>query len=203
MKVETVVVGPIQTNCYLISDDDDLIVVDPGDELENIMRCLDGRTPSAIVCTHWHWDHVSALSGLQTKTGAPVLASTADAPKICVERMDGHDVSRGFGAPHVDRELSEGDEVRVGGAVFSVIETPGHTPGCICLHDVEHGVLVAGDTLFAGGRYGRTDFEDGSFADICASMSNKLSTLPDETAILCGHGPASDMAIERKLNPYL
>lgn len=204
MQVETVVVGPIQTNCYLVSDADELIVIDPGDDLGRIMGALSGRTPKLIVCTHYHWDHMSAVAGLQAKTGAPFAISAVDVPKIQGKtQMNGHDIVRGYDPASIDVLLGEGDEVAVGGAVFTVIETPGHTPGSICLHCPDQGVLIAGDTLFAGGRYGRTDFEDGSPADMRNSLKRKFASVPDDTRVLCGHEAPSVMGTERKLNPYL
>ena len=204
MKVTTVVVGPIQTNCYLVEDAGELIVIDPGDELDMILGALSGRTVTGIVCTHYHWDHVSALAGLAQVTGAPVALSQTDAAKVDgVAVLDGHDIARGAAPAKVTRLLHEGDEVGVGTVSFTVIEAPGHTPGSICLYSEAEHVLFAGDTLFAGGSFGRTDFADGDFPAIVHSMRDKLSLLPDETAILCGHGRPTTMRAERAANPYL
>ena len=204
MNIDIVVVGPIQTNCYLVENEGELIVIDPGDDLDLIMDGIGGRVVTEIVCTHRHWDHVSAVAGLQAKTGAPFAISAADAGKVDgLAEVDGHDIARGFAPAHVTRLLHEGDTVQVGSAVFTVIETPGHTPGSICLHCASEGVLIAGDTLFAGGSYGRTDFADGDFDAIVASMRDKLSKLDDATTILCGHGEPTNMRFERMMNPYL
>ena len=204
MNIDVVVVGPIQTNCYLVEDGGELIVIDPGDDLDLIMERLAGRAVTEIVCTHRHWDHVSAVAGLQAKTGAPFAISAADADKVDGRaEVEGHDIARGFPPAQVTRRLHEGDTVQVGRLTFSVIETPGHTPGSICLYCESERILFAGDTLFAGGRFGRTDFEDGDFDAIVASMRGKLSKLNDRCAILCGHGEPTNMRIERALNPYL
>lgn len=204
MNVDIVVVGPIQTNCYLVEDAGETIVIDPGDDLDAIMERLAGREVREIVCTHYHWDHVSAVAGLQAKTGAPLALSEKDAVHVDgVSQMDGHDIARGYPPAQVTRRLHEGDEVRVGRIVFTVIETPGHTPGSICLYSEGERVLFAGDTLFAGGSYGRTDFADGDFDAIVSSMRGKLSRLYERTAILCGHGEPTNMRVERLLNPYL
>lgn len=203
MRVETVVVGPIQTNCYLVSSDDELVVVDPGDDAALILQRMGGRKPSCIVCTHGHWDHVGAVSQLQALTGAGLTLCVHDAGRVDgVAAMGEHDIARGYGAPAVSRRLAQGDEVKVGSCTFSVIETPGHTPGSICLYCAEEQVMISGDTLFAQGSYGRTDFEGGSLASMRQSLA-KLSALPDEVAVLPGHGPSSTIGVERRLNPYM
>ena len=204
MKLTNLVVGPIQTNCYIAEDAGETIVIDPGDDADKILEVLDGRPVKEIVLTHCHFDHVSALSALEEATWAPAAMSAVDAPRVDGQSVDGgHDIARGHGAPHIDRLLHEGDEVSVGECTFSVIETPGHTPGSICLYCASEGVLFAGDTLFAHGGYGRTDFEGGSFHDIVASMRDKLSGLPDDTIVFSGHGPRSTMRYEKHVNEYL
>lgn len=204
MKVQNLKVGPIQTNCYLLEDAGELVVVDPGDELHAILDAVGEQQVREIWVTHYHWDHVTALAGLEARRGAPCAMSAVDAEHVDGQTsVGGHDIARGYPAPHVDRLLREGDTVSVGSCEFRVIETPGHSAGSICYYCASENLLLAGDTLFAGGSFGRTDFEDGSFADIVDSMQNKLSSLPDETMILSGHGPRSTMGYERALNPYL
>lgn len=204
MKVESIEVGPIQTNCYLIEDSGELVVVDPGDELYAILDAVGERAIKEVWVTHYHWDHVGALAGLEARRDVTCAMGEVDAAQVeGVSRMGEHDIAHGYPPARVSRLLREGDVVSVGSRDFQVIETPGHSPGSICYYCAEEGVLLAGDTLFAGGRYGRTDFPDGSFEDIVASMRGKLSKLPDETVILSGHGPASTMGRERARNPYL
>ena len=204
MKVRTLVVGPIQENCYLIEDAGELLVVDPGDELERILAAVGQHTVCGIVCTHYHWDHVGAVAGLQATTGAGLALGALDAPRLDgVSSMEGRDIARGHAPAHVTRLLHEGDEVQVGTASFEVIDTPGHTPGGICLHCAAQALLIAGDTLFAGGSFGRTDFADGDFSALVASIHGKLSQLPDATRVLCGHGSPTTIGAERRLNPFL
>lgn len=204
MKVDTCVVGPIETNCYIIEDSGETIVVDPGDNCARIVDELAGRTVKEIVLTHYHWDHVSALSELEEVTGAPAAMSAADASHVDgAQRVSGHDIDRGHGAPHIDRQLHEGDEVRVGECVFRVIETPGHTPGSICLYCAEERALFAGDTLFSHGRFGRTDFVDGSMEKMIATLGGKFADVSDDTVVYSGHEESSTMEVERTLNPYL
>lgn len=204
MNIETCVVGPIAENCYIVEDAGEVIVIDPGDDLTRIVAELKGRPVREIVCTHGHWDHVGALSGLEGVTGAPGAMSTTDAPRVDgVSAMDGRDIARGAGAPHVDRMLADGDEVKVGDAVFTVIETPGHTPGSICLYCADKGVLFTGDTVFAGGRFGRTDFEGGSMDALVDSLGTRFVEIPGGVVVYPGHEMSSTMGRERMLNPYL
>ena len=204
MKIESCTVGPIMTNCYIVEDGGEAIVIDPGDNLTRIVGALKARPVREIILTHYHWDHVSELSGLKEATGAPAAMSAADAARIeGVSRIDGHDIDRGHGAPHIDRYLADGDEVRVGECVFEVIETPGHSPGSICLYCEPEKVLFAGDTLFSGGRFGRTDFADGSMEAMKKTLGAKFANVPDDVAVYSGHERSSTMGRERKLNPYL
>ena len=198
MNIETCKVGPILTNCYIVEDEGEVLVIDPGDSLTQIVADIHGRPVKAIVVTHDHWDHVGALSGLASVTGAPVAMSRIDAP--FVDGVSTHrdiDFDRGYGAPHVDRLLSEGDEVLVGSASFKVIETPGHTEGSICLYDPKNGVLFSGDTLFAGGRFGRTDLKGGSMEQMVQTLSTKFVGIPDDVIVYPGHEGASTMGRER------
>ena len=202
MRIETRVVGPIEENCYIVEDAGELLVIDPGDELERIVSAVGKRRLRSIVVTHGHWDHIGAVAGLAAKTGAPVAASALDAAAI--ENCQNPSVRRNpYGLPMVGRRLEDGDCINVGYVSFSVLATPGHTSGSICLYSSAQKALFAGDTLFAGGRYGRTDLEGGSFEDIVRSMRERLAPLPDATAVYCGHGESTTIGAERARNPYL
>ena len=204
MNIETCKVGPILTNCYIVEDGGEALVIDPGDNLTLIVADIHARPVREIVVTHAHWDHIGALSGLASATGAPVAMSAADATLVDgVASQEGHDLDRGYGAPHVNRLLHDGDEVTVGSKVFTVIETPGHSEGSICLYCAEDGVLFSGDTLFSGGRFGRTDFEHGSMGKMAETLSTKFADIPDDVIVYPGHEGASTMGRERALNPYL
>ncbi len=202
MKIETRVVGPIEENCYLVEEGGELLVVDPGDELERIMSAVGKRPVRKIVLTHGHWDHIGAAAGLSAKTGARIAAGADDAHSI--ETCEKDSVRKSpYGLPAVAERLGDGDSVTVGFVSFRVIATPGHTPGSICLYSAAQKTLFAGDTLFAGGRYGRTDLERGSFEAIVGSMREKLAPIPDDVNVYCGHGKPTTMGAERALNPYL
>lgn len=204
MKIESCAVGPIRTNCYLVEDDGELIVIDPGDDLTRIVADIKARPVKEIVCTHFHWDHLGALSGLKDVTGASAAIGQADAAYVeGVSNMEGHDLDHGYGAPRFERTLRDGDTVTVGGSTFTVIETPGHSAGSICLYCPEQGVLFAGDTLFSKGRFGRTDFPGGSMDAMIQTLGSKFAGIPDDVIVYSGHEGSSTMGVERALNPYL
>jgi len=201
MRVRRLVLGPLDTNCWLVDDGEsgDLIVIDPAAEGATITREIGTDTVGAIVLTHGHFDHLEAVRDLVTTTHAPLLVHTADAGKIQTAegtggRLFGFDAS----APAADRLLEEGDEVIVGSVSLSVLHTPGHTPGSICLLCPGH--LFSGDTLFAGS-IGRTDFAGGDMRSMRRSIA-RLSSLDDDVRVHPGHGPDTTIGRERRVNPY-
>ncbi len=202
MNIQTCVVGPIEENCYIIEDNDEVLVIDPGDDGEHIIKKIGDKKLKYIALTHGHWDHIGAVSFLAAKTGAPVVCSSLDVERVehCNNK---HVANKPDGLPKVDIKLSDGDTLELGSLTFKVIATPGHTPGSVCYYNEQHNVLFSGDTLFAGGRHGRCDFEGGSLDDMIASLQDKLSPLPDETTVYPGHEASSTMQKERKANQYL
>ena len=202
VDVKYLVLGVLQNNTYLISDGKGTMVVDPSCDADKILAALDGTVPDAIVVTHGHWDHFGAAAELREATGAPVIASAADAPWV-VEPQGTAMAAKATPCP-VDRTVVGGDVLKVGAMEWKVIETPGHSKGSICLftvpqfgnHPAGLPVLVSGDTLFAG-TVGRTDFEGGSMAEMAASIK-KLAALPDDTAVLPGHNALTTIGAERR-----
>ena len=202
--------GPIENNVYLISDGETTFVVDPTCHAERIMNALDGRAVDSIVLTHAHWDHVGAAKALRDATGARVIASTKDAPVISgKKKLDAS--HRPFEPCPIDLEVSDGDTVHIGAMQWSVMLTPGHTPGSMCLlletdgagqvdadqaSSGQEPILISGDTLFAGA-HGRTDFVGGSPADMRASLA-RLAELPDNTVVLPGHNDPTTIGREKR-----
>lgn len=201
VDVSYIVQGPLGNNVYVVSDGVGTFVVDPSEDAHSIVDALEGRTLDAIVLTHSHWDHTGAAALLRQITGAQVLCGAADADQVEQPRPDG--TSRTSSPCPVDRRLTTGDVVRVGNMQWKVVETPGHSPGSICLflvppfgnHSDGLPVLISGDTLFAGS-FGRTDFQGGSLKQMAKSMK-KLAKLPDPVAVLPGHGGFTTIGNER------
>ena len=205
MKVHAFTLGPLQSNSYLCADEAtrEGLLFDPGMESEPVAEALarERLTLTAIINTHGHFDHVFGNAYFKAKTGAPLLMHRADLD--LVKRLEEQSLYFGFRAtpsPAPDRFLEEGDEIRVGGTRLTVLHTPGHSPGGICL--VTDGTAFVGDTLFAGS-IGRTDLPGGSAETLLTSIREKLLTLPDDTVIYPGHGPATTIGHERRHNPFL
>lgn len=193
--------GPIANNTFVISDGKTTFVVDPSHDANAIMGMLGNRKLDAIVVTHHHADHTSALKALKDKTGAPVYASAIDAPII--EHQPNNDFPPAESCP-VDFKVKDKDVIKLGAMPWKVISTPGHTPGGICLFlESDKGeypdganVLISGDTLFCGS-IGRTDFEGGDDKAMRASL-RRLSQLPDDTLVLPGHNSLTTIADEQR-----
>jgi hydroxyacylglutathione hydrolase len=194
------VVGPLATNVYLLGDPDsgEAVAIDPATPcVAWITRELAARGWSLrlIVATHHHWDHVGDAAALADATGAPIAAHPADRPALenPVALFPGFPVTPC--APSV--ELHERGIVEFGSSSLRVLHTPGHTPGSVCLHGREDGLLLAGDTLFAGG-WGRTDLPGGSDEEMASSLA-RLAGLHDALRVMPGHGPETTIARERAL----
>jgi len=204
MKIETVIVGSLQSNCYVVYDEEslDAIVIDPGEQPGKIAEILAGRNlrVSHIVCTHGHFDHLGAVARLKEKTGAPIAMSGDDLELYLQAREQA--VSWGFeieAPPRPDLLVAEGTELAAGSLKFTVISTPGHSPGGICLYG--QGVVFTGDTVFAGS-VGRTDLYGGSMEALKKSFARVMS-LPPETRLFPGHGPSSTIEQEKRFNFFM
>ena len=207
MILETFPVGPLQCNCTLLGDEEagEAIVVDPGDEVSRIYRRISdlGLKVKQILVTHAHIDHVGGALKLKRLTGAPILLNENDLPLL--RMMEGQAAWLGVPAPEVsapDASLTDGLEVGLERYPAEVLHTPGHTQGSVCLHFAPLKMVIAGDTLFAGS-IGRTDLPGGNSRQIIESIESRLMTLPDETKVLPGHGPATTIGAERYDNPFL
>ncbi|MDE3091312.1 MAG: MBL fold metallo-hydrolase [Chloroflexota bacterium] len=205
MLLETLVVGPLAVNCYVIGDENtrEALVIDPGDDAQNILDTIrQGRLiVKAIVNTHAHFDHVGAVESIREASGAPFMLHVDEAPILSAASQSAAMWGMQVKQPKpADRLLREGDEVRVGAITFKVLHTPGHTPGGLCLL-ADQRVFV-GDTLFQGS-IGRTDFPGGDYATLMASIRDKLLPLPDETVVYAGHGAATTIGEEKQFNPFV
>ncbi|MFF3203748.1 MBL fold metallo-hydrolase [Streptomyces sp. NPDC002962] len=175
----------VENNVWIIGDDEEVIVVDAAHDAGAIAEALGGRTLRAIVCTHAHNDHIDAAPALAARTGAPVLLHPDDLPLWKQTHPDR--------AP--DGELAEGQVVEVAGVSLTVLHTPGHAPGAVCLHAPALTALFGGDTLFAGGP-GATGRSYSDFPTIVDSIRDRLLTLPQDTVVYTGHGETTTVAAE-------
>lgn len=203
---EILPVGMLGCNCSVFGDETtrEAIVVDPGDDIAEIERLLDlhGLKLTAIFITHAHIDHIGGAAKLKASRGAPVYMNESD--QFLYDRLDMQAAWLGMRTPEqteVDTPAREGDTLQLGPASFHVLHTPGHTPGSTCLWIPTEGKLVAGDTLFRES-IGRTDLPGGDTRAILRSISGKLLTLPDDTVVIPGHGPATTIGHERAHNPF-
>ena len=192
MEIETLVVGQLATNCYLAwcSKTQETIIIDPadaGDYIGEKILSLELK-PRLIVATHGHFDHVLAVTELKLAFNIPFLIHQKDKSLLkrsqkTAKYFTGIDADP---PPQVDQFIKEGDVLNFGEEELKIIETPGHTPGEVCL--VDKKVLFSGDTLFAHGGIGRTDLAGSSKEEILDSIKNKLLVLPEETIVYPGHG---------------
>ena len=199
------VVTPLQTNCLAYVSDGECLVVDPGGSGDQLATVLDDVRVTCVAATHGHGDHVGGVAALVRATGAPFAIHAADI-ELARHAGERSEVGRSYdeNAPEPDRPLAEGDVLRVGTATFTVMETPGHTPGGIVLvgGGSAEGVAFVGDTLFPGS-HGRTDLKGGDEATIVASLARMAAEIAPDTTLVCGHGPATTMARELAVNPFL
>ncbi len=204
---EILPVGPLQCNCSIIGDDSthEGMVIDPGDEIEEVLAIIAKHhlQIKQIVVTHAHLDHVGGAKKLRATTGAPILLNQNDQELLAM--LDVQAAWLGMDDPgkvEIDQNAQDGDVLKTGSLGATVIHTPGHTEGSICLYFPTEKKLIAGDTLFAGS-IGRTDLPGGSMRKILSSLHEKVLALPDETIVLPGHGPTTTIGQERESNPFL
>lgn len=212
MCIKTLIVGEIQTNCYIVScvKTNKAAIIDPGGDADVIINKVNksGLMPEYIINTHGHGDHMGANK--EVKAAFPKA-------KLCVHKLDASMladsaknlsimIGPGVVSPKADVILEEGDTVEFGMVKFEVLHLPGHTPGGIGLlwknTGKKHYVLFSGDALFEGS-VGRTDFPGGSHDTLIKSIKEKLLVLPGNTEVYPGHGPATSIGNEKQINPFL
>ena len=198
------VVGQLQTNCYVLESQGQALIVDPGDEPERIIRFIKdiNATPTLIVATHTHFDHVLGVDGVRKATKTQFLIHPDDLPMLQsmqsrVRQFMGFDVPP---PPKVDAYLKDGDSLKVGEEAIRVLHTPGHSPGSISLSG--NGYVLTGDALF-NQSIGRTDLLGGDLKTLIQSIRERLFKLDDDIIVYPGHGPETTIGDERLANPFV
>ena len=207
MKIKTLPLGALSTNCYIIEDEtaQKCAVIDPADNAQEILRVTEmcGVKIEKIILTHAHFDHMMALPQLYEKTGALVVVGQYDAPGLTLPTLNLSSAFMGknFTFDGNYKTVHDGDEISVGDSVkLKVMSTPGHTPGSICLVANDGKSVFTGDTVFASS-IGRTDFPGGNLAAILDSLSRVLA-LDEDLILYPGHGPSTLVRDEKACNPY-
>jgi glyoxylase-like metal-dependent hydrolase (beta-lactamase superfamily II) len=177
----------VDNNIWVIGDDEDCIVIDAPHSVDDILKVVAGRTVKAILCTHAHDDHVRVAPELRVATGAPILLQPDDQPLWELTHPD----------ELWDVDIEDGQSIKIGGAALTILHTPGHAPGAVCIYVHDLGCVFTGDTLFEGGpgATGRS-FSDADL--IKESISRRLFELPDDTVVHTGHGSDTTIGAERE-----
>lgn len=207
MKWEGIPLGPLQTNCYVLSIGESCLVFDPGEEPEKLLQYLqiNRLLPEAILLTHAHFDHIGAVDAIREKFDIPVYIHEREAEWLLDPALNGSQYFQ-LGSVKVakpaDYEFTGEKKMTIGSFSFQVLETPGHSPGSVSFYFEEGNIAVSGDALFQSS-IGRTDLPGGNHSQLLKSIHDKLLVLPEETIVLPGHGPATTIQHEMDSNPFL
>ena len=211
MIVQTLMLGPAQTNCYLVCADTaregaarEAVVIDPGWDANVILGAARSAelTITAILLTHGHFDHIGAVADLKDALPVPVIAHARELDLLAAQ---GGAKSFGFtirSMPQPDRLVAHGETIEIGALKFEVRHVPGHTSGHVAFVEQENRSVFVGDVLFAGS-IGRTDLPGGDYETLIASITDQLLSLPDDFKVYPGHGPPTTIGLERRTNPFL
>lgn len=208
LNIRTYPLGPIQANCYVISNSDkECLVVDPGGEGEKLVRQLRALNlkPIAILLTHAHFDHIGGVDAVRNAFKTPVYMHKKESGWLQDPKKNGS--GRYSEIPDIlvspaDRLIESEQTLKIGTFKLKVLHTPGHSPGSISFVFMDDGFAIVGDTLFEGS-IGRTDLDGGNSKQLLSSIHNKLFTLDEEMIIYPGHGGPTRIDVEMEQNPFL
>lgn len=205
MIIENLEVGVFAENCYIVGCEQTKagVVIDPGDEIPLILQKIQELQLGIeyILLTHAHLDHVKELNALKEKITAPVFMHRDD--QFLLDNIPAQAAAFGLsssGIPEIDRYIDEGDEIKFGDQIFTVLHTPGHSPGSVSY--IATQVAFVGDVLFAGS-IGRTDLPGGNYDILMDTIKKKILPLGDQTRVYSGHGPSTTIGHEKRTNPFL
>ncbi|MCQ6273709.1 MBL fold metallo-hydrolase [Bacillus sp. V3B] len=207
MEWTQIPLGPVQTNCYILTkEDSSCLIVDPGGEGEKLINFLRERDlkPVGIMLTHAHFDHIGAVDSIREEYKVQACVHVNEKDWLTSSELNCSDFMK-FGKVQVreaDTTISGEQELTMGSFTFQVFETPGHSPGSVSLYFEDDGIVLSGDALF-NGSIGRTDLPGSNHEDLMKSIHEKLLRLPEETVVLCGHGPVTTIGKEMASNPFL
>ncbi len=206
LHIDTLPLGMLETNCYVLRSGDDCWIIDPGMTPQPLIGFLRSESirPSAILLTHGHGDHIAGVQDVITAfDNVKLICPSADADMLGDAQLN---LSASFGmsvtAPQADELIAPGEQLTLGDTIWQVIDSSGHTPGGVSYYCAEEKIVITGDALFAGS-IGRTDLPGASCGRLLKNIRENLLTLGDDVAVLPGHGPASSIGYERRVNPFV
>ena len=204
MKVERFIVGPLMTNCYIVTCEktDESVLIDPGDISNELIERIKNCSLKAILLTHGHFDHFGGVRTIIGETGVPLLIHSIDASMLTDPVLNGsYMIGTGICTSKPSGFLSEGENVVFGESTLGVIHTPGHTEGGVSF--VSDGeFVIAGDTLF-NLSVGRWDLPGGDYTTLIKTLHEIFAKMPDSTDVLPGHGDTTSIGFEKKHNSFL